>query len=317
MTDELCQAVAGTSRRGRSAIARELQRLPDPAGPDAGLVPIPPAVSRVPPRRAPPRGAGDRPAACTRAAAAWYQSRRITAMAIDHLLQTPDLSAAAALIAEVGLGDVPVGRLVTLQRWMRAPRRPRDPRAPADAGPHRMDGGALRRCGRGGTVGGRRGVGSMFEGAPGDGSASFSSARAMLRAVMCAAGTGADAGGRRVRARRRAVVERVARRRAVRRRGCAACCSATPTGRPSTSSRSSTRTTDSGNIGARVLSHTQLAMIYMARGRWAEAGRPARDRGRADRGEAHPGLRHGGADVRRAGAAGACTAAISRPPSGS
>src|SRR5918993_4553623 len=111
---------------------------------------------------------------------------------------------------------------------------------------------------------------ATFEGPPGDGSASFASARAMLRAVMCADGPErmlADAefalAAEPSWSPWRDVALYVAGDAQV------------ILGRPDMAAEHflavTTRPTDSRNIGARVLSHTQLAMIHLSRGRPAEA----------------------------------------------
>lgn len=53
-------------------------------------------------------------------AADWYEARQLPAMAIDHLLQTPDSSRAVALIGAVGLTTYQAGGMVTVQRWLGA-----------------------------------------------------------------------------------------------------------------------------------------------------------------------------------------------------
>ena len=173
LTDDLCRAVAGRRGRRRPARARELERLPHPQDRTRAWYRYHPLYREFllgELRR-------EEPEIVPRAARArrrtGIEARQLPAMAIDHLLQTPDRSRAAALIGAVGLTTYQSGGMVTLQRWLRRARRRGDPRAPADAGPHRMDRRALRGRGRGGEVGGRCSSTASFTGEPGDGSASF------------------------------------------------------------------------------------------------------------------------------------------------
>ncbi|HEX5858304.1 MAG TPA: LuxR C-terminal-related transcriptional regulator, partial [Microbacterium sp.] len=268
MTDELCQSVAGTTVPGG---LRWLESS------NVFLVPQDRTRSwyRYHPlyrefllgelRREEP---GTTPELHERAAA-WYRGHQMTAMAIDHLLQASDLPAAAAHIAEVGLATYQSGGLATLQRWMRTLG---DAEILAHPPLHVLTGWTAVLSGD--VVTAERWAAAAeaatLEGTPGDGSASFASARAMLRAVMCAAGPDrmlADAEFALAAEPSWSAWHDVAL--------YAAGDAHVLLGNADTAAEHflavTTRPTDSGNIGARVLSHTQLAMIYLSRGRATEA----------------------------------------------
>jgi len=202
-------------------------------------------------------------------AAEWYQSREMPGMAIDHLLQTPDLSHAVELIGAVGLATYQSGGMVTVQRWLGA----LGDAAIVTNPPMQILTGWIGVL-SGDVVAAERWAAlletSTYSGDSGDGSASFASGRAMLRAVMCARGP--------------------AEMRADAELALAAEPSWSPwrdvalyvagdaqllLGRADKASEHFGevvgRQGDSGNTGARVLSHTQLAMIHMSGGRWDEA----------------------------------------------
>jgi LuxR family maltose regulon positive regulatory protein len=120
-------------------------------------------------------------------AADWYESNGSAAMAIEHLLETPDRDRCVRLVAEVALATYQAGQLETVQRWMAA----LGDRAVAAYPPLAVLAG-WNAVISGHPVAADRWADAIetvsFEGLPADGSASFASGRAMLRAMMCAHG---------------------------------------------------------------------------------------------------------------------------------
>jgi LuxR family transcriptional regulator, maltose regulon positive regulatory protein len=120
-------------------------------------------------------------------AADWYEASGSPARAVEHLLHTPDRARTMRLMTALAHPTYMAGQFSTLQRWLRAI---------GDADIERYPPLAVQRCWgcvvTGDTTGAARWAAivdaASFEGRPGDGSASFDSTRAMLRAAMCAAG---------------------------------------------------------------------------------------------------------------------------------
>ena len=119
-----------------------------------------------------------------RRAADWYESNGSPTMAVEHLLRTADRHRAARLATELSQPLYNAGRLSTLQRWL------------ATLGDEAIAAWpplAVHACMvcvlTGDTVGAERWAAMVdaasFDLPPRDGSASFESARAMLRAMMC------------------------------------------------------------------------------------------------------------------------------------
>ena len=117
-------------------------------------------------------------------AADWYESNGSPAMAVEHLLRTAERQRAAQLATELAQSLYNDGRLSTLQRWL------------ATLGDEAIAAWpplAVNACVAcvltGDTVGSERWAAivdaASFDLPPRDGSASFESARAMLRALMC------------------------------------------------------------------------------------------------------------------------------------
>ena len=117
-------------------------------------------------------------------AADWYESNGSPAMAVEHLLRTAERHRAAQLATELAQSLYNAGRLSTLQRWL------------ATLGDEAIAAWpplAVNACVAcvltGDTVGSERWAAivdaASFDLPPRDGSASFESARAMLRALMC------------------------------------------------------------------------------------------------------------------------------------
>jgi LuxR family maltose regulon positive regulatory protein len=120
-------------------------------------------------------------------AADWYESTGSPAQAVEHLLQTNDQDRTARLVTALVLPTYMAGQLSTTQRWFRAI---------GDMNIERYPLLALHKCWEcvltGDTTESLRWAAivdaSSFDGVPANGSASFDSARALLRAAMCAAG---------------------------------------------------------------------------------------------------------------------------------
>jgi LuxR family transcriptional regulator, maltose regulon positive regulatory protein len=122
-----------------------------------------------------------------RRAADWYEANGLPARALEHLLHTTDWDRSVRLAAALSLPTFNAGQLPTLQRWLNAI---------GNANIERYPPLAVLRCWEavltGETAAAQRWAAfvdaASFDGVPADGSASFESARAMLRAGMCPAG---------------------------------------------------------------------------------------------------------------------------------
>jgi len=122
-----------------------------------------------------------------RRAAFWYEANGSPALALEHLLHTGDWDRSVRLATALALPAFNSGQLPTLRRWLRAI---------GDANIERFPPLAIARCYEatmyGDTAQADRWAAfvdaASFEGAPLDGSASFESGRAMLRAARCASG---------------------------------------------------------------------------------------------------------------------------------
>jgi LuxR family maltose regulon positive regulatory protein len=202
-------------------------------------------------------------------AADWYESNGSPAMALEHLLNTTERDRCVQLATELALPTYQAGQMSTLQRWYRAI---------GDANIERYPPLAVLRCWAavltGDTAGAQRWAAlveaASFDGAPADGSASFASARAMLRAVMCAAGPEqavADASF---------AVAQEPPWSAWRDQALCLCAEAhLLTGDVDQAgalfAESFTVAAAAGNTDVIVLSESELALLAMDRGRWAEA----------------------------------------------
>ncbi len=120
-------------------------------------------------------------------AADWYERNGLRALALEHLLDTDDWDRSVRLACALAIPTYQAGQFPTLQRWYRAI---------GDANVDRYPPLAVLRCWEaaltGDTASAHRWAAlvdaASFDDVPPDGSASFESARAMLRAVMCAQG---------------------------------------------------------------------------------------------------------------------------------
>ncbi|MBM7831231.1 LuxR family maltose regulon positive regulatory protein [Agromyces cerinus] len=121
-------------------------------------------------------------------AASWFELHGSPAMAIELLLDQPDERARTVrLIAATALPSYQAGQFATVQRWMTAigdPAIEGYPPLAVLAGWVMALSGQATEAARWASVLER----VSYEGRPDDGSASFESARAMLRSVMCPAG---------------------------------------------------------------------------------------------------------------------------------
>ena len=120
-------------------------------------------------------------------AADWYESSGAPARAVEHLLHIADWDRTARLVTKLARPTYMSGQLPTVQRWYRAI---------SDVHIERYPPLAILKCWdsvlTGDTNAARRWVAvvdaASFDSVPADGSASFDSAKAMLRAAMCARG---------------------------------------------------------------------------------------------------------------------------------
>ncbi len=122
------------------------------------------------------------------AAAAWFEEHGSPAMAIEHLLDnSTERTRATRLVASVALATYQAGQLTTVQRWFAALG---DPAIEAYPPLAVLAGWITALTGQ--TDDADRWAAMLdaasYDLTPDDGSASFESARAMLRSIMCAAG---------------------------------------------------------------------------------------------------------------------------------
>jgi LuxR family transcriptional regulator, maltose regulon positive regulatory protein len=120
-------------------------------------------------------------------AADWYESNGFPELALEQLLQTDDWDRSVRLTAKLYLPTYQAGRLSTVQRWLAAlgdENIARYPPLAVFAGWEAVLTGATTRAERWAAVVDA----ASFDGEPASGEASFDSARALLRAGMCASG---------------------------------------------------------------------------------------------------------------------------------
>jgi len=117
-------------------------------------------------------------------AADWYESNGFPARALEHLLHTTDRARSMQLATTLSLPTKNAGQLPTFQRWLHVI---------GDANIERYPPLAVHKCWEavltGETAAAQRWAAfvdaASFDGVPPDGSASFASRRAVLRAAMC------------------------------------------------------------------------------------------------------------------------------------
>jgi LuxR family transcriptional regulator, maltose regulon positive regulatory protein len=122
-----------------------------------------------------------------RRASDWYEANGSPALALEHLLNTTDRDRSVRLATALALPTYNAGQMSTVQRWYRVI---------GDADIERYPPLAVLRCWEAVLTGDGAGTerwatvvdAASFEGAQLNGSASFDSARAMVRAAMCASG---------------------------------------------------------------------------------------------------------------------------------
>ena len=120
-------------------------------------------------------------------AADWYESNKSPALAIEHLLNTTERDRCVQLVPELTLPMYSLGQVSTVQRWLSALGDAAVERYPPLAV---LAGWVAAMTGQAAAAERWAAIvdAASFEQAPLDGTASFESARAMLRAVMCASG---------------------------------------------------------------------------------------------------------------------------------
>jgi LuxR family maltose regulon positive regulatory protein len=120
-------------------------------------------------------------------AADWYESNGSPALAVEHLLNTPERDRCVQLVTSLVLSTYNAGQMSTVQRWLSA----LGDSAVEGYPPLAVLAGWVTTL-TGQTAAAERWAvivdATSFDQVPLDGTASFDSARAMLRAVMCASG---------------------------------------------------------------------------------------------------------------------------------
>jgi LuxR family maltose regulon positive regulatory protein len=120
-------------------------------------------------------------------AADWYESNGSPAMALEHLLNTTERDRCVQLVTALALPTYQAGQMSTLQRWLSA----LGDSAIENYPPLAVLAGWVAAL-TGQTTEAQRWAAiidaASFDLVPADGTASFDSARAMLRSIMCAAG---------------------------------------------------------------------------------------------------------------------------------
>jgi len=120
-------------------------------------------------------------------AADWYEANGSPAMAVEHLLNTTERDRCVRLVTALALPTYQAGQISTVQRWLSA----LGDSAIAEYPPLAVLAGWVTAL-TGQTAQAQRWAAiidaASFDLVPADGSASFDSARAMLRATMCPAG---------------------------------------------------------------------------------------------------------------------------------
>ena len=120
-------------------------------------------------------------------AADWYEAHGSPAMAVEHLLNTTERSRCVELVTALVLPTYQAGQMSTVQRWLSA----LGTSAIEDYPPLAVLAGYMAVFTGQSTEAQRWAAivdAASFDLVPADGTASFESARAMFRAVMCAAG---------------------------------------------------------------------------------------------------------------------------------
>ncbi|HET9779231.1 MAG TPA: LuxR C-terminal-related transcriptional regulator [Propionibacteriaceae bacterium] len=120
-------------------------------------------------------------------AADWYESNGLPAMAIEHLLKTTERDRCVQLVTRLALPTYQAGQMSTVQRWLSV----LGDSAIEQYSPLAVLAGWVTAL-TGQTADAQRWAAiidaASFDQVPADGTASFDSARAMLRVIMCPAG---------------------------------------------------------------------------------------------------------------------------------
>jgi LuxR family transcriptional regulator, maltose regulon positive regulatory protein len=205
-----------------------------------------------------------------RRAADWYESNGSPAMAIEHLLKTTERDRCVELMTKMALPTYQAGQISTVQRWLSEV----GDSAVEEYPPLAVLAGWITAL-TAQTAEAQRWAAiidtASFDEVPADGTASFASARAMLRAIMCPAGPKqamTDASF--------AVTQEPAwspwRDQAL----CLCAEAHLLTGDVGQArvlfAESATLAAMRSNTDSLVLSESELALIAMDRGRWADAG---------------------------------------------
>jgi LuxR family maltose regulon positive regulatory protein len=202
-------------------------------------------------------------------AADWYESNGSPAMAVEHLLNTTERDRCVQLVTTLVLPTYQAGQISTVQRWLST----LGDAAIEEYPPLAVLAGWITALTGQSAAAQRWGAiidAASFDLVPTDGSASFDSARAMLRAIMCPAGPEAmmsDASS--------AVAQEPAwspwRDTAVCLLAEAYLLSGDPERAADLFTEASELAATAGNPDAVILSEAELALLAMDRGRWAEA----------------------------------------------
>ena len=203
-------------------------------------------------------------------AADWYESNGSPALALEHLLNTTERDRCVQLAATLLLPAYQSGQQSTVQRWLSALGRS----AVEEYPPLAVLAGWLAAL-TGQTAEAQRWAAFLdtaaFDRLPVDGTASFDSARAMLRALMCAAGPeqmAADASWAAAEEPPWSPWHAVTL--------CLCAEAQLLLGESERAAplfvETSTVAAKMGNVASLVLSNAELAVLAMDRGRWAEAG---------------------------------------------
>lgn len=207
-------------------------------------------------------------------AADWYEAHGSPARALEHLLSAGERERGARLVARLALLTYQSGQVATVRRWLGALGDTTIARYPPLAV---LAGYVAARTGH--AVEAERWAATAdaatFDGAPIDGTASFDSARAMLRALMCSAGPD------RMLADARAALRQEPEWSRWRDTALVLCGEAhLLRGEEAEAARVLTEATElaagNGNVDTVVFGESELALLDMAAGRWAQAAERVR-----------------------------------------
>ena len=202
-------------------------------------------------------------------AADWYEANGSPALALEYLLLTTDWDRSVRLAAELAMPTYKAGQVGTNLRWYAAI---------GDANIERYPPLAVQRCWEavltGDTAEAQRWAAivdaASFDGTPGDGSASFDSGRALLRAGMCASGPEPMMADAAVAAAQEAAWSPF-RAEALWLLGEAHLLAGNPDEARGLLIEASTAADVAGNAETIVLCESEVALLAMDRGQWQEA----------------------------------------------